>query len=121
MEELKLCPHCGEKPQVTGAKEKFAMHRCSPADCIVMVPFDAWQQRPIEDALHAEITSIKLEMAQMASDRDSERRWADHYNKLAQSAREKLSMIIAMLQELSPQLAREEIEKLARKELSNHD
>lgn len=57
-DELKACPLCNSQGIYagTGMGEKF--YKCSNGHCVLSeykIPYMAWQRRPIEDALEAEI------------------------------------------------------------------
>lgn len=74
-DELKPCPVCGEKPQVNSELSTRPLASCVNPVCwlsgLAFHPED-WQERPLEDALSAEL-------AAMTAERDSESRWAAEY------------------------------------------
>ena len=72
-EELKLCPVCGcEGELLKYGEQKWVS--CNSTLCSLMLPFDEWQSRPIEDALRKQLeearNGIQKTMDYISMDRD---------------------------------------------------
>jgi len=62
MSELKPCPFCGEEPATRAGFAICINDDCEQSNYWSGLDIDAWNTRPIEDALNARI--VELEMAQ---------------------------------------------------------
>ncbi len=57
-EEPKKCPICGNVGEIS-PYGKARWVSCSNSICSLMLPFDEWQSRPLEDALRAKLHEIE--------------------------------------------------------------
>ena len=85
MSELKPCPFCGKENTVAGSTERMILgwwYACE--DCFENrkggVYEDRWNNRPIEDALHARIAELEAENAALKAKLNANEA-VDHWGK----------------------------------------
>ena len=67
MEELKLCPFCGERPEIQTVDEGYHQVYCADnhTATIYIESFEEWNKRPIEDTLTATIAKKDAEIERL--------------------------------------------------------
>ena len=61
MDELKLCPVCGCEGELLKYGEQEWVS-CNSTLCSLMLPFDEWQSRPLEDSLRQQLSAAQAKL-----------------------------------------------------------
>ena len=88
MSEMKPCPFCGNEPTVTNEfDDEVLFYGCTKdIDCpLYDAPFvnlENWNNRPIEDALHARIAELEAENAMLKQLPQPIKFWSDEKKQI---------------------------------------